>query len=586
MDKEFKEFLNKLIDQNKVQMAEQAIGIKYQREVATEDDDKREKQLDTVNANLVKIKDTLVKTNKDVKVLPKQLSGELGKNLSNLKIEEDKKTGVEQIQEIVGSFKSSLGLLTGNFKSLTSLFQGAKNKAVTAVQNVKDIVKTPAGFSVEKERFAKAFARTPEGSQFQAGGKGSLEVGREKFEEIVAKEKEIKTVEDRIKQSTDYGFQSTKKDQEELARLKKQLQSIDPRVKKPQAKKTENAEADNIVTPNEQLADTAKEDLAVSKDLLTTVQAQLNELTLIRQVLAPRTPSELQEGKKSTPVSLEEEKPSGVELPTPSIGGALSKIGKGALSVGKKILSAPGTALGRIAGGVVAVGAGAYTAYSGLKTAEANKQTKLEEIQQQLDSGQITSEQAAKLRSEVGNSATIEKGGAVGEGTGMAAGGIAGMKMGAAIGTMFGGPIGTGIGALAGGALGAFAGSKAGKVVGEYGGKAVNAVKSYFGWNKEEVAPAPTAQVPTTTPQTTNTLREKFEAMKPENRPGYMVDRTSVENNDLARRSAVTGGMTVPVISNNVSNNNNTSYVPMKPSPRPDYTGSALDRYQSRIAVY
>ena len=46
------------------------------------------------------------------------------------------------------------------------------------------------------------------------------------------------------------------------------------------------------------------------------------------------------------------------------------------------------------------------------------------------------------------------------------------------------------------------------------------------------------------------------------------------------------GGANNTVVSNNVSSNNTTKIVPMKANPRPEYTGSALDRYTSRIAVY
>jgi hypothetical protein len=68
---------------------------------------------------------------------------------------------------------------------------------------------------------------------------------------------------------------------------------------------------------------------------------------------------------------------------------------------------------------------------------------------------------------------------------------------------------------------------------------------------------------------------------------GLEVAATSVENKDLERQTANKQSSSVqPVISNNVSNNNTTSYVPIKATPRPEFTGSALDRYQSRVAVY
>ena len=67
---------------------------------------------------------------------------------------------------------------------------------------------------------------------------------------------------------------------------------------------------------------------------------------------------------------------------------------------------------------------------------------------------------------------------------------------------------------------------------------------------------------------------------------GAEVAQTSTENADMTREASGKGGANNTVVSNNVSSNNTTKIVPMKASPRPEYTGSALDRYTSRIAVY
>ena len=69
------------------------------------------------------------------------------------------------------------------------------------------------------------------------------------------------------------------------------------------------------------------------------------------------------------------------------------------------------------------------------------------------------------------------------------------------------------------------------------------------------------------------------------NNAGKMVAQTSTENADMGREAGK-GGANNTVVSNNVSSNNTTKIVPMKANPRPEYTGSALDRYTSRIAVY
>lgn len=470
-----------------------------------------------------------------------------------------------------------------------------------------------------------------------------------------------------------------------------------------------NAESDNVQSPQEILAETSKTDLEVTKESNQIFKDQLIELKLIRQALTG-TDSTTTPSKKSTDTGTQSSPAQATEDGGPGLldlvdagglvkktGGAIAKgakaVGRGALAAGKGIARFAGTGAGKALGAVAAVGMGAYTAYQGYNEAEDNKQAKLDEVQAKFDSGEISSEEAAKARKEIGNTATVEKSGAVGEGTGMAAGAIAGAKAGAAIGTFFGGPIGTGVGALAGGALGAFAGSKAGKVVGEYGGKAINAIKGFFGGGEDT---APGTSTPGTGTGTGNPKldkliedRKKIAAMetpdesaavkkgreqtlaridreiekekektsvgnvqaaesiagKPSAGPvgedraqraaearqnaindgaspqeadaiaakmmkhgsvvsagqgrgdvispvspqnsntGAQVANTSVENADLTREA--TRAPTVqPVVSNSVNNSNTTSYVPVKPSPRPGFTGSALERYTMGVSVY
>lgn len=67
---------------------------------------------------------------------------------------------------------------------------------------------------------------------------------------------------------------------------------------------------------------------------------------------------------------------------------------------------------------------------------------------------------------------------------------------------------------------------------------------------------------------------------------GKDVVQASTENKDMERDAKGKGGANNTVVSNNVSSNNTTKIVPMKASPRPEYTGSSLDRYTSRITVY
>ena len=95
--------------------------------------------------------------------------------------------------------------------------------------------------------------------------------------------------------------------------------------------------------------------------------------------------------------------------------------------------------------------------------------------------------------------------------------------------------------------------------------KAGSAVKDFFGFGSKSAPVSPSA-TPT---------------------PGATVAQTSTENADITREASskpAGGGGTI--VSNNVSSNNTTKIVPMKASPRPEYTGSSLDRYTNRITVY
>jgi len=97
----------------------------------------------------------------------------------------------------------------------------------------------------------------------------------------------------------------------------------------------------------------------------------------------------------------------------------------------------------KLGGAALAVGMGAYTAYSGSKEAE-----------RLADAGELNADEEQKAKAE-----------AIGEGAGGAGGALAGAAAGAAIGSMV--PIvGTAIGGIIGGAIGYFAGSKAGKAAG------------------------------------------------------------------------------------------------------------------------
>jgi archaellum component FlaC len=526
-----------------------------------------------------------------------------------------------------------------------------------------------------------------------------------------------------------------------------------PAEKSPEAA---NPEGDNVTSSGEALADAAKSDLELSKQMLETTKEQLTTLKEIRDALAPKTPAEITDQKGAPSAKKEEEDEKG-SLVGDLASGAMDLVGKkgGAgkvASMGGKLAKFATSNTGKVLGAAAAVGLGAYTAYEGYTAAEDSKQAKMEEVQAKFDSGEMKPEEAAAARKEIGNTATVEKSGAIGEGTGMAAGAIAGASLGATIGSIVPG-VGTAIGGIAGGALGAFAGSKAGKVVGEYGGKAINAAGDFFGGigdkvkgvynsgiglndqakgvamadqmvsstgevatSDKSISRGPGLEATTSTASNkegvtaqksvlgstflgglftakgkesgsflgtssdekvvegkvegkqinkteanygsmlgqrisgglfgkdtykvssemsgtggdsaeydTEVTKQEYNQLQELNKKGDVegarkklteikearaqalapstldvegnvgkgspiltgkdVAKTSTENADM-ERDASKGGANNTVVSNNVSSNNTTKFMPSKPTPRPEYTGSALDRYSNKIAVY
>lgn len=495
-DPSFAKFLEDIKKQNSQQFATQLFQLKAEREIAGEDNDKREKQLDSINTELKGIRTSVIGADfsqmlrgidNQTQLLTKSLE-ELSiiRKINEGSLEYDKEsaqyrnTSGREITSVVSGkeikkggyvdFETAADRLTGQGKRVRES-EGNKLKLtpidITSGSKVPRALGAPEepNADIEKTKYQGFFEELKSGIKFFLTDGKSEEPGYGMFQkppkDVIKKEREQKISSDRQK------------------------------VESP-----ENPESDNVVSATEAQADYAKQDLDLSKQLLDTTKEQLKTLQEIRDALAPKTPAELQDrsaGKKGI-VSEKDSEDGGPSLLDAGLGlgkKALGAIGRGAkaagsaaLGAGAKVARFAGSGAGKALGAAAAVGLGAYTAYKGYTAAEDSKQAKLEEVQAKVDAGELTPEQAAEQRKEIGNTATVEKSGAVGEGTGLAggaiAGGMAGAKLGATIGTFVGGPVGTaigaGVGTIAGGALGAFAGTKAGKYVGEKVGEGINYV--------------------------------------------------------------------------------------------------------------
>ena len=138
------------------------------------------------------------------------------------------------------------------------------------------------------------------------------------------------------------------------------------------------------------------------------------------------------------------------------------------------------------AGAALAIGAGAYEAYTGYQEVDTKKQDALKQVDQQLASGAITKEEAAKQKSIIESQATENKGGALGKGTGIAAGAIGGGIAGAKLGMLFG-PAGAAIGGFGGSIIGGIAGSSVGQNIGGLAGRGIEHIKSGLGFGSPTV---------------------------------------------------------------------------------------------------
>ena len=510
-DPSFKAFLDKLQEQNIRGFATQLVQLKADRENVGKDNDKREEQLDEVVDSLKQVQLAVTGIKIDVDITPLV---NIGENQTKL------------LEELIKEASLTRKLTEGSveYDKEAAQYRNTSGKEIESVVSGKTSKKGGfLDFETARDTLSGQGKRVREDNKFDlkpinyvpgkmAGKATGVDKAKDDKEEdntapdlrgfFVTLLDELDAAPGRVR---DYLI-----DHEEKPEVKKKEREAKVSSERQAPVSIENPEADNIRDSQEVIADNSKSDLELSKQMLDTTREQLTVLKEIRDALTPKTPGELSGGNgPPSPGSkvAETEEGGGLGLGDALTGlGGLAKkaggaiatgakaVGKGALSLGGGIAKFAASGAGRALGATAAVGLGAYTAYKGYTAAEDSKQVKLEEVQTQFDAGKITSEQAAAQRKEIGNTATVEKSGAVGEGTGMAggaiAGGLAGAKLGAAIGSIIPGAgtvVGAGIGTIAGGALGAFAGSKAGKYVGEKVGSGINAVKGFFGG--EEKAP-------------------------------------------------------------------------------------------------
>lgn len=275
--KDFQELLKEIQQYNKIDLVAQAIQTKYAKEMAGEDHEERLKAQQDSNELLKKIYEAIQSNGKQTEKVANKVD-KLSKEFKTFKpvsgIKDDKPTTIrEELKSLVAGtkkfgsdIKSALTGLTEQKRTPSGDIKAAGGFIERVGKAGKDILDTSKDYTVEGGRFAEAYSRTAEGTRYQEGGKGSLEVGLENYNELKAKEKEIKAVQQKINEQKKYGFEPNKGDVEQLEKLKKQHSKLDIR----------NKEA-----PVEKKVDKPKSEMAAVERKLTAkekyVQASVTE---------------------------------------------------------------------------------------------------------------------------------------------------------------------------------------------------------------------------------------------------------------------------------------------------------------------
>ncbi len=320
--------LDQMQQQNKADMLFRTLELKN-KQIGTEDASKQQKLLDKANESLEKIEKAVIGNNEQIKVLPKNIASQLNSKLSDLIVKEDDKTSTEKLKELVGGFKKGFQTLeqginnsfNSGFKFLSdplgSIKEGLKNVAakgkervIEAKDYVKDVASTKAGYTAEEGRFVEEFKKQNKTSSFGVSKeeeKQLVEKGTAGFRQTKDLEEKIKVAESSIQKSKKLGFEAAPEDAQKLEELKKLKSEVDVRgegaftdsvkeikpvpeekLKEVQAKQNKNEEADNVVSAQESIADSFKENNELIKELLTTTKDQLDSVKAIKDSLVPK----------------------------------------------------------------------------------------------------------------------------------------------------------------------------------------------------------------------------------------------------------------------------------------------------------
>lgn len=365
-DPSFKAFLEKLQEQNTRGFATQLVQLKAEREIAGEDGDKREEQLDEVISSLKEVRNAVTGIKIDLDITPLVNIGENQTKLLDEIFKESSLTrkltegSVEYSKEMAG-YRNTSG------RDVTNEVSGKVSKSGQVI----DFETARDALSAQGKRAKEANAFDLKPINYVPGKAAAAAVGGKKdtspdtdddlektkyqgfFNEIKSGFKFFMT--NGLSEKPGYGaYQEPPKDVEKKER--------EAKVSSP---RQENPEGDNVITTGEIEADAAKSDLELSKQMLDTTKEQLTVLKEIRDALAPKTPRELTEQKGAPSSTTEKEKDGGGSLLGDLASGASDLMGsKGNLGkMGGRLMTAGRAALPYAAAAGVALAGGAAVDY-------------------------------------------------------------------------------------------------------------------------------------------------------------------------------------------------------------------------------
>jgi hypothetical protein len=358
-DPSFKAFLEKLQEQNNRGFATQLVQLKAEREIAGEDGDKREEQLNDVISSLKEVRAAVTGNKLDVDLTPLV---NIGENQTKLLEELSKESSLTRklTEGSVEYDKEAAQYRNTSGRDIESKVSGktSKDGGFIDFETARDTLSGQG----KRVRDENAFSLKP--INYSPGKAVAAAVGaKNKKEDKEDVDNFDPSLLGRLKsfmtdgESDRPGYGLFQKPPIEVEKKEREAKVSSPRQ--------ENPEADNIHTTGEIEADAAKSDLELSKQMLDTTREQLTVLKEIRDALAPKTPRELTEQKGAPSSTTEKEKDGGGSLlgdlasGAPDLMGSKGKLGK----MGGRLMTAGKAALPYAAAAGVAIAGGAAVDY-------------------------------------------------------------------------------------------------------------------------------------------------------------------------------------------------------------------------------